>query len=185
MVFQQSVPSTLRQLSKYISSTLEISVTRDPSSGIPHLNITTSVSLLGSLPFPLNRMSLPSKSTQSSPMDGSELEIEDKTIGNIVGKLRVCDVEDLGSSLTGEWEEYTGFLGEGWQDNSRLLRTSIQSKEPKEKKAWKGESVAGFGIVKLDGEGGEGERKYIRRMVVRRGREVERARMVFDFLGDK
>lgn len=77
-------------------------------------------------------------------------------------------VEGLGEDKAGLVGRFLKGNGEG----GKKIKLVLESKE----KGWKGETVWGFEEV-------EGGRRYVRRLVFRKGEQVEMARLVYDWLG--
>jgi adenylate cyclase class IV len=106
-----------------------------------------------------------------------------------VGRMWLCDIDDeLDFAFSDHFDqEDVMFLKgcSGVKAGDKLLRMSLWSKDQESAMAWRAEHLWGFEAVEegsIDPEEASPGRRYARRIVVRKGEEVERARMVYDFV---
>ena len=99
-------------------------------------------------------------------------EKDDKVFGKVQGKSRFVNIKDI--------EEDDAYLKDGWDkewlDGDEVKGEVVESyaesvgKEPK----WTAEQVWGFEKI-------GGERRYVRHIVVRKGKEVHKIKTVYDW----
>jgi hypothetical protein len=103
----------------------------------------------------------------------------DHIFGEVRGRSRFLTVADIE-----KWEdvdaEDKAHLSQGWEkaivDGAKLMESYVES----ESAGWVAQQIWGFEEVKV----GEGEeRRYTRHIVVRKGGEVRRLRLVYDWGG--
>jgi len=114
--------------------------------------------------------------TENRTLDWTERSHSDSMFGDLKGKSRWID---LGS---GEGAPLDGFLKEGWLEEGEAAgpngESHIESWVENEVNAWTADQIWGFAIV-------EGARYYVRRVVVTKGDEVLKIRLVYDWQGTK
>ncbi|KAF2730054.1 hypothetical protein EJ04DRAFT_501239 [Polyplosphaeria fusca] len=102
----------------------------------------------------------------------------DYLFGELRGRSRWMGLEGLVKEAEGKGvvEEDAGFLVEGWREEMGEGDGVVESFVENEEKGWSGWQVWGFVDV-------GGERRYARRFVVRKGEEVRRIKLVYDWAG--
>lgn len=127
-------------------------------------------------------------STEKMALDWSTWEKKDVLLGPYQGKMGWCTAAELsteeeddgarflrgtilkdGGGNNGGWCDDDGKAGEAEKSHVRMLLESS-------KNGWVAEHVWGFEIV-------DGQRRYTRRLVGRKGDRLEMARLVYDYLG--
>jgi len=199
----QSVPILFRQLSKVAVLESEITtepepISSDDSSDIAsstsssiRLTITSTLSSVGYWAFySLRALGITPSTIESRLLDGQEFEKEDRVVGTVVGRMWLCGIDDeldFAFSDHFEQEDVTFLKGiSGVKAEDKILRMSLWSKDQESPMAWRAEHLWGFEDVEEGSTETTEEssaRRYARRIVVKKGEEVERARMVYDFLG--
>jgi hypothetical protein len=98
----------------------------------------------------------------------------------VVGKSRLFKIQDFEMQTPGTPEDEVVLKGEKLKDlktDSHFLEDElVQSWAVSQGGGWTAEQVWGFEEI-------DGERFYTRRVVVRKGDEVERVRLVYDYKG--
>jgi hypothetical protein len=114
-------------------------------------------------------------STEKCQLDWSEWEKKDPIIGNYKGKMGLYSFAELPENdfLRGRVVK-DGGEGLGWSDgeDAKYIGIVLQSS----KNGWTGEHIWGFEIINQ-------ERRYTRRMLIKKGEKVELARLVYDYIG--
>ncbi|ATZ46577.1 hypothetical protein BCIN_01g11470 [Botrytis cinerea B05.10] len=135
--------------------------------GTISLKITQTISPLDSL----THLDIESKSGAGLPGSVENRILNDETrskkhplFGNVVGRTRWAELSDLPSK----------YLGEGWEEGTKKVVLMTTEHTDIGATTWQ----AG-GIEKEM----NGERRYVRRVEVRKGEEVLMARIVYDYLG--
>ncbi|KAF7889018.1 hypothetical protein EAF00_009318 [Botryotinia globosa] len=100
---------------------------------------------------------------------------EDHLFGKIVGQSRFCTLEQAA-----EFDD-DAFLREGWlegdEENSGPEgQRHVQSYAANEEKGWTADQIWGFSIV-------DGKRYYTRRAVIKKGKEVLKIKLVYNYQG--
>ncbi|ESZ97808.1 hypothetical protein SBOR_1817 [Sclerotinia borealis F-4128] len=115
--------------------------------------------------------------TELRQLDWQPRAHEDHLFGNLIGKARFCTIEQVAEVdddifLKEEWlegeEENSGPGGE----------RHVQTYSVNEERGWTADQVWGFAIS-------DGKRYYTRRVVVRKGDEVLKIRLVYNWQGKK
>jgi hypothetical protein len=197
------VPILFRQLSKVAVLESEITTKLEPifsedssditssTSSSIRITISSTLSSIGYWAFyPLRALGITPSTTESRLLDGQEFEKEDQIVGPVVGRMWLCGIDDeldFAFSDHFEQEDVTFLKGRsGVKAGDKLLRMSLWSKDQESPTAWRAEHLWGFEAVEeesIEPEEASAGRRYARRIVVRKGEEVERARMVYDFVG--
>jgi hypothetical protein len=145
-----------------------------PEDGVTCIEITSVVS--SGLPG--------GSSTEKSALDWSTWEKRDILLGHIKGKMgwstaaELTENDDARSArflrgmMLKDGCENDGLCDEEAGEERRHIRMLLESCRD----GWVGEHVWGFEMV-------EGQRRYTRRIVVRKGDRVEMARLVYDYIG--
>ena len=111
-----------------------------------------------------------SGATELRPTDWEFRDHKDPDFGHVKNKSRWIQVQEIADEFLAEgWIQ-----GEGDNDERRVLETLGESCE----RAWIAHQIWGFGIV-------QGERRHVRKVVVRRNEELASVRLVYDWLGRK
>ncbi|RMZ83258.1 hypothetical protein DV738_g1232, partial [Chaetothyriales sp. CBS 135597] len=127
--------------------------------GVPHLDVSASVS------------GLP-ESQETRVLDFELRPRHDKLFGNIKGKSRVIKIAEHEIILEGGTQEDGEFLKSGFVDE-----TGIQGyAESADGHNWRAEQV--WGIQEI-----QGERRLVQKVVARKGSEVLRLRIIYDYVG--
>lgn len=117
-------------------------------------------------------------------LDWTFREHKDALFGDLRGRSRFVPVEGVEDSVGKDGWVKEGWLTEGAgkkdpgkkdaeEEGTELLETWVQN----EAYGWVAHQVWGFDTRD------RGERRYARKVVVRKGENVKRARMVYDYLG--
>jgi len=101
-------------------------------------------------------------------LDWNERPHKDATFGDLVGRSKLTDSKNLEPGFGGEDVE---FLSAGW-DADEQLHSWVENK----KAGWTATQVWGFQTV-------DGERRYVRKVVVRKGNELRQGFLVYDYAG--
>ncbi|KAF2459804.1 hypothetical protein BDY21DRAFT_299125 [Lineolata rhizophorae] len=162
----------MRQTLKLATVTVGLRQYAD-SAGVTHVDAAQT--LTGGIPG----------TTERRVLDWRWREHADHIFGELRGRSRFCDLgRDLGDGAAGP-EEDREFLRAGWGREMRAEGgKAIESFVENEKAGWTGWQVWGFeDDVKANGEDGPGERRYVRHVVVRKGEEAVRIKMIYDYIG--
>jgi adenylate cyclase class IV len=137
----------------------------------------------------LRALGITPSTTESRLLDGQDFEKEDQVVGTVVGRMWLCGIDDeLDFAFSDHFEQEDATFLKGCSDvkaGDKLLRMSLWSKDQESPTAWRAEHLWGFEAVEeesIEPEKASAGRRYARRIVVRKGDEVERARMVYDFV---
>ncbi|KAG8527004.1 uncharacterized protein KY384_008433 [Bacidia gigantensis] len=153
----QKVSWFIRNIIRYATITLTITEYVD-SSHITHMDISQVAS--GGI----------QGTTEKRTLDWTWRDHKDGIFGSLKGRSRWCklsDVEDVG-------EDGAKWLKTGWLDgeDADYVQSYVESYD----NGWTANQVWGFEAV-------DGERYYVRHVVVRNGEDWKCARLVYDFLG--
>jgi len=91
---------------------------------------------------------------------------EDHIFGHVKGFSRFFKLTDLADT-----DEHEKFLKAGWLDEPEFIETYVESQG----NDWTARQLWGFAEV-------GGVRKYVRKVVVKKGKEFKHARLVYDFI---
>jgi len=94
---------------------------------------------------------------------------EDHVFGHVKGYTQWIKNEDLSDS-----DEDEAFLKAGWVDGPDHVDSYVESQG----NGWVARQIWGFAEVE---SAGQTVRKYVRRVVVRKGKDFKRARLVYDY----
>ncbi|RMZ86571.1 hypothetical protein DV736_g6202, partial [Chaetothyriales sp. CBS 134916] len=140
-------------------ATVTLRIYQYSKDGVVHLDFASSVS------------GLP-ETRETRVLDFEFRPRQDKVFGNINGKSRVIKVTDYEMVIEGGTEKDAEFLKSGFVDEAAIQGYG----ESADGYNWRAEQV--WGIEEVDGE-----RRITQRVVARKGDEVLRLRMVYDYLG--
>ncbi|KAH7393584.1 hypothetical protein BKA64DRAFT_724682 [Cadophora sp. MPI-SDFR-AT-0126] len=204
MMALQGFPYLIRMAAR--TASIELSFTSIPipesPSGASKIKIATSVSAVG--------MSLGKEKVDERNIDGEPWEENDGALGPIVGRAWWCKLDELALEFEGGKSEgksegldfLRGFGGVGSEDRDltdskwrlkagdeagvetvvdggdEVIRLQIEAK----KSGALADHVWGFESGFGEGEE-KGKRRYLRRMLARKGGKIEMARLVYDYLG--
>ncbi|KAF2177013.1 hypothetical protein K469DRAFT_677911 [Zopfia rhizophila CBS 207.26] len=98
--------------------------------------------------------------------DWIEREQDNPYFGKISGRCRFLSREDQKA----EWEGLHEWLREGWNDEHGFLESVMRSTD----RGWVLTQIWGFGVL-------GGERRYVRRLVLEKGDNVLKCRLVYDW----
>jgi len=133
-----------------------------PEDGVTHIDIDQTVS--GGI----------QGTTELRCLDWTERSHSDHMFGDLKGKSRWID---LGSAEAGALDS---FLKDGWLEDGEAAgpngETHIQSWVENEGNGWTAEQIWGFAVV-------DEVRYYVRRVVVIKGEEVLKVRLVYNWQG--
>jgi hypothetical protein len=76
-------------------------------------------------------------------------------------------------------DEDEAFLKEGWEDGTDIF---VDSYVESQGNGWTARQIWGFANV-VPKDGGEAVRRYTRRVILKKGKETKRNRIVYDYLG--
>jgi len=113
--------------------------------------------------------------TELRTLDDQKRSHEDHLFGLVTGHTKWVDLATF---------EEDPYLKEGWLDGEEEKSAGpngekfIQSFVVNEARGWDGDQVWGFADI-------NGERRYTRRVIVTKGKEVMKIRMIYDFRGRK
>lgn len=111
-------------------------------------------------------------------LNWTDAEHSDRIFGKVVGKSRLFKMQDFEMQGPGTTEDKIFLKAEKLKDlktDSRYLEDElVQSWAVSQSGGWTAEQIWGFEEI-------EGKRFYTRRVVVRKGEDVERARLVYDY----
>ena len=121
-----------------------------------------------------------STTQEDRTLNWTEADHSDRIFGKVVGKSRLFKIQDFEMQGPGTPEDKVFLKGEKLKD----LRTAshfledelLQSWAVSQGGGWTAEQIWGFEEV-------NGKRCHARRVVVRKGDEVERVRLVYDYKG--
>jgi hypothetical protein len=100
----------------------------------------------------------------------------DHIFGDVSGRSRWIKVEDIGKDIESEGvADDAKYLAEGWDDEIKNAE-ALESYVINEDNGWTAWQIWGIAVV-------EGARRQVRRVVVRKGTEVKRIRLVYDWAG--
>jgi len=91
---------------------------------------------------------------------------EDYIFGQVKGFSRFFKIEDLSDG-----DEHEKYLKAGWLDEADLIESYVESQG----NGWTARQIWGFAEI-------GGVRKYVRRIVVKKGKDFRHARLVYDFV---
>jgi hypothetical protein len=116
--------------------------------------------------------------TEQRTLDWRERAHEDHLFGALKARSRWTDVAD-----DGVWGALDPFLVDGWLEGEGERggpagERHVQSWAVNEERGWTAEQIWGFAVV-------EGERYYVRRVVVTKDETVLKVRTVYDWQGRK
>ena len=155
---QQSIGWLLRKAISYATITLDATHYEDPApESAFHLDISTTVT--GGI----------KTTVEKRVLDWTYREHADNIFGNLKGRSRLVKLHDVEDDVGGD-----GWIKQGWEEaGGEFLESWVKNEEY----GWTAHQIWGFDVKD------KGERKYVRRIVVRKGDEVKNARMVYDYLG--
>jgi len=127
--------------------------------------------------------------TEHRTLDWTVRPHTDYLFGELQAKSRWSTLElvkngakDAAAGEKEEWYEGDAeYLTEGWGEESKDGEV-VESWARNAKAGWTGWQVWGFEV--LNKENGEGERWLVRRLAIRKGEKVERARLVYTWAGE-
>ena len=105
-----------------------------------------------------------SSTTENRTLDWEWRDHTDKIFGTLKGRSRWVKLGDVDDDA---------FLKEGYDD---MEGEHVQSYVENEEKGWTADQVWGFEEI-------NGERRYVRHVVVRKGEDWKQARLVYDYQG--
>ena len=111
---------------------------------------------------------------QASPekrtLDWTERSHSDRIFGELLGKSRYIAPAELPEAEVGGDKDW---LCEGWDEEGVKVESWVENKNAE----WTAIQIWGFGLV-------DGARYWIRRVVVQKGAEKIRARLVYNYAGE-
>lgn len=110
--------------------------------------------------------------TEHRILDWDVREHKDGIFGQCKGKSRYVRIADL---EPGQGKEEAEFLGEGWLDEGGEF---IQSLVESVGNGWTANQIWGFEEIR------EGERRWVRHVIVKKGADMKTAKLVYDFIKD-
>jgi len=115
--------------------------------------------------------------TEDRTLDWEWHDHEDDMFGKLQGRSRLISRSNLSAGNgpdggLGQEEVVDAFLLEGWLEEG----DSLQSVSVNDGKGWMAVQIWGFAVV-------DGKRFHVRRVVVRKGDEVVKVRLVYDWQG--
>jgi len=119
--------------------------------------------------------------TELRTLDWQDRPHSDHLFGSLKGRSRFNKVAALGESVKevrGGDEEDAKFLAEGW-DEETLAGEIVENYVESDNNGWVGWQVWGFATVTV---GGKEERRHVRKVVVKKGKNVKRIRLVYDWV---
>ena len=125
--------------------------------GKPHIDIKQVV-IGGIQASPENRI-----------LDWNERPHSDRIFGELVGRSRYVNPKDLEEADVGGDKDW---LSEGWDEGGEKAESLVENKEA----GWTALQIWGFAEV-------QGTRYYVRKVLVRKGPEKLRARLVYGYVG--
>ena len=102
--------------------------------------------------------------------DWTERTHNDRIFGELVGRSRYVKPEDIEDAMVGGDKDW---FAEGWDEEGEKVQSWVENREA----GWTACQVWGFAVV-------EGTRYYVRRVVVKKGEERIRARLVYNYVGE-
>jgi hypothetical protein len=121
-----------------------------------------------------------STTQENRTLNWTDGEHNDRIFGKVVGKSRIFHIQDFKMQGPGTPEDEIFLRGEKLKDlrtGSHFLEDEhVQSWAVSQGGGWTAEQIWGFEEI-------GGKRMYTRRVVVRKGDAVERARLVYDYQG--
>ncbi|KAF2204455.1 hypothetical protein GQ43DRAFT_364513 [Delitschia confertaspora ATCC 74209] len=101
----------------------------------------------------------------------------DHIFGEVTGRTRWVKVDDLTKENEGKGEllEDAQFLVQDWDEETKA-QEAVESFVKNEERGWTAWQIWGFAVL-------GGERRHVRRVVVRKGKEVKRIKLVYDWQG--
>ena len=108
-------------------------------------------------------------SPENRTLDWTERTHSDRIFGELVGRSRYIKPADLPEAEAGGDKDW---LAEGWDEEGEKVESFVENKEA----GWTALQIWGFGEV-------DGTRYYVRRVVVQKGAEKMRARLVYNYVG--
>jgi hypothetical protein len=119
--------------------------------------------------------------TELRTLDWQYRPHSDQIFGSLKGRSRFNKVAALGEAVKevrGGDEEDAKFLAEGW-DEETLAGEIVEAYVESDDNGWVGVQAWGFATVTI---GGKEERRHVRNVVVKKGKNVKRIRLVFDWV---
>lgn len=123
--------------------------------------------------------------TEARTLDYTYREHEDHIFGSLRGRSRWLDPSSPSAQPNPAFPEegiMDGYLMDGWLEEGEGAgpggESKVQSTSISNDKGWTADQIWGFAIV-------DGKRYHVRRVVVRKGNEVLKARLVYDWQGKK
>jgi len=121
-----------------------------------------------------------STTQENRTLNWKESEHSDRIFGKVVGKSRLFKIQDFSMQGPGPAEDKTFLKAEKLKDlktpSSFLEDEHLQSWAVSQGGGWTAEQIWGFEQI-------DGKRFYTRRVVVRKGQDVQRVRLVYDYQG--
>lgn len=105
----------------------------------------------------------------------------DQIFGSLKGRsryIKIAKLEEVVKDVSGGDAEDAKFMGEGWDDATKegdVVESYVES----EKNGWIGWQIWGFANLVV---AGKTERRHVRRVVVKKGKNVKRIVLVFDWV---
>lgn len=120
--------------------------------------------------------------TEKRTLDWQYRDHSDWLFGDLKGKSRYTTIANIleESKGKGDTEEDAKFICEGWLPETQEGDV-VESYVDNEGKGWTGWQIWGFAEVEVDGKK---ERWFVRRFAVRKGKEVVRVRLVYEWAGE-
>jgi len=121
-----------------------------------------------------------STTQEDRTLDWTSKEHSDKIFGKVIGKSKLFKIQDFHMEGPGPAEDKTFLKAEKLKDlrtdSSFLEDEHVQSWAASQGGGWTAEQIWGFEQI-------DGKRFYTRRVVVRKGKDVQRVRLVYDYQG--
>lgn len=103
--------------------------------------------------------------TERRQLDWQELEHEDQIFGKVKGKSRWIALSEVSEPWMKE-----GWLPEMSEGDTKMIQSYVESVG----NGWTADQIWGFAEV-------NGERRYVRRAIVRKGKDEKKTRLVYDY----
>ena len=121
-----------------------------------------------------------STTQEDRTLNWTDAEHSDKIFGKVIGKSRLFNIKDFSMQGPGGDDDITFLKGEKLKDletdSSFIEDEHVQSWAVSQGGGWTAEQVWGFEKI-------GGNRYHTRRVVVRKGDQFERVRLVYDYKG--
>ncbi|KAI0184241.1 hypothetical protein EV127DRAFT_516271 [Xylaria flabelliformis] len=166
----QGIGWVARKVIKTSTVTLDVNQYTD-EKGTVHIAITQEASGVAS-----------SQTHEHRTLDFQERELTDKLFGKVKGQSKFVSAKHLAAAVQENGISDDGFLSAGWisddaektgPDGTSHVFTHVHSAED----GWTGTQVWGFQMV-------NGKRRYVRNIVVAKGDESHRFRMIYDWISE-